>query len=64
MANVKVTIPSSTKQAFNLATIGVRTLKHSRDVSYDQKITLRAKVVIKVTMSFRTASLLAMSCIT
>ena len=26
---------SSTKQAYNLAMLGARTLKHSRDVSYD-----------------------------
>ena len=34
-ATVKVTVTSSTKQAYNLAMLGARTLKHSRDVSYD-----------------------------
>ena len=64
MAKVKVTVPSSTKQAYNLAMLGARTLKHSRDISYEQTMTLRAKVVVKVTMTFRTTSLLAMLCIT
>ena len=54
MAKVKVTVTSSTKQAYNSAILGARTLKCRRDVSYDQKMTLRAKV--KVTMTFRTAS--------
>ena len=53
MAKVKVTVTSSTKQAYNSAMLGARTLKLSRDVSYDQKMTQRAKV--KVTMTFRTA---------
>ena len=57
MAKVKVTKTSSTKQAYNLAVYGARTLKRSRDVSSDQKMALRAKVVVKVTMTFRTASL-------
>ena len=43
---------SGTKQAYNSAVLGAKTLKHSRDVSYDQKMTLRAKVVVKVTMTF------------
>ena len=64
MAKVTVTVTSSTKQSYNSAMLGVRTLKHSRDVSYDQKMTLRAKVIVKVTMTFRTASLLAMLYIT
>ena len=66
MAKVKVTVTSSTKQAYNLAMLGARTLKHtcSRDVSSDQKMTLKAKVMVKVTMTFRTASLLAVLCIT
>ena len=62
MAKVKVTVTSSTKQAYNLAMLGARTLNFSRDVSSDQKMTPRAKVM--VTMTFRTASLLAMLCIT
>ena len=62
MAKVKVTVTSRTKRAYNLAVFGARTLSHSRDVSSDQKMTLRAKV--KVTMTFRTASLLAILCIT
>ena len=57
MAKVKVTVTSSTIQAYNLAMLGARTLKHSRDVSYDQKMTLRAKVMVKITMTFRTESL-------
>ena len=57
MAKVKVTVTSSTKQAYNLAMIGARILKHSRDVSSDQKMTLRAKVMVKFTMTFRIASL-------
>ena len=64
MAKVKITVTSSTKQAYNLAMLGARTLKQSRDVSYDQKMTLRAKIMGKVTMTFKTASLLAMLCIT
>ena len=62
MAKVKVTVTSNTKQADNSAMLGARTLKHSKDVSPDQKMTLRAKV--KVTMTFRITSLLAMLCIT
>ena len=64
MVKVKFTVTPSTKQAYNSAMLGARTLKHSRDVSYDQKMTLRTKVIVKVTMTFRTASLLAMLCIT
>ena len=64
MAKVKFTVTAGTKQAYNSAMLGARTLKHSRDVSSDQKMTLRAKVMIKVTVTFRTASLLAMLCIT
>ena len=63
MAKVKVTVTSSTKQA-NLAMLGARTLKRCRDVSSDQKMTLRAKVMVKVTMTFRSAAVLAMLCIT
>ena len=61
MAKVTVTVTSSTKQAYNSAVLGARALKHSRD---DQKMILRAKVMVKVTMTFRTASLLAVLCIT
>ena len=60
MAKVKATVTSSAEQADNLAILGARTFKHSRDVSSDQKMTLRAKVMVKVIMTFRTASLLAM----
>ena len=63
MAKVKVTVTSSTKQAYNSAMLGARTLKHRRDVSSDQRMTVRAKVMVKVTMTFRSASLLAMLCI-
>ena len=63
MAKVKVTVTSSTKQAYHLALLGARTLKHCRDVSSDQKMTLRIKVMVKVTVTFRTASLLAVLCI-
>ena len=63
-AKVKVAVTSSTKQAYNWALLGARTLKHSRDVSSDQKMTLRAQVVVKVTMTFRAASLLAILCVT
>ena len=63
MANVNFTVTSSTKQAYNWAMLGARTLKRRRDVCSDQKMTLRAKVIVKVTMTFRTASLLAMLCI-
>ena len=38
MAKVKATVTSSTKQAYNLAILGAKTLKHGRDVSSDQKI--------------------------
>ena len=54
MAKVMVTVISSRKQAYNLAMLGTRILKHSRDVSSDQKMTLRAKVMVKVIMTFRT----------
>ena len=64
MAKVKVKLTSSTKQAYNSAVLGARTLKHRRDVSSDQKMTLRAKVMVKVTMTSRTTSLLAMLYIT
>ena len=72
MAKVKVTVTSSTKQAYNWAMLGARTLKYLRDVSSDRKraevmvkvnIILRAKVMVKVNMTFRTVSLLAMLCI-
>ena len=53
-----------TKQVYNSAMLGARTLKRHRDVSSDQKMTLRAKVMVKITMTFRTSSLLAMLCIT
>ena len=55
MAKVNITVTSSTKQAYNSAMLGARTLKHSKDVSSDQKMTLRAKVLARVTMTFRTA---------
>ena len=64
MVKVKITVTSSTKQAYNSAVLGARTLKSRGDVSPDPKMTLRAKVMVKVTMTFRTASLLAMLCIT
>ena len=60
----KVTVTSSAKQVYNSALVWTRNLKHSKDVSYDQKMTQRAKVMDKVTKTFRTASLLAMLCIT
>ena len=64
-AKVKVTVTSSTKQAYNSAMLEARTLRRRRDVSSDQKMTLRAKVMmVKVTMTFRTPSLLAMLFIT
>ena len=49
IAKVKVTVTSSSKQAYNLAVLGARTLKGRKDVSSDQK------VMVKVTMTFRTA---------
>ena len=64
MTKVKVTVTSSTKQAYNSAMPGARTLKRRRGVFYDQKMTLRVKVMVKVTMTFKTAPLLAMLCIT
>ena len=64
MAKVKVTVTSSTKQAYNSAMLGARTLKRRRDVSSDQKMTLRANVMFKLTMTLRTAPLLAKLCIT
>ena len=60
MAKVKVTVTSSTKQAYNLAMLGARTLKSNRDVFSDQRMTLRAQAMVKVTMTFKTASLVAM----
>ena len=64
MAEVKVRVTSSIKQAYNLAMLGARAFKRRRDISSNQKMTLRAKVMVKVTMTFRTASLLAMLCMT
>ena len=64
MTKVKVTVASSTKQTYNSAMHGARTLKRRSDVSSDQEMTLRVKVMVKVTMNFRTASLLSMLCIT
>ena len=64
MAKVKVTVTSSTKPAYNLAVLGAGTLKRCWDVSSNQKMTLRAKVKVKVTMTFKTASPLAILCIT
>ena len=52
MAKIEVTVSSSKKQAYNSAMLGARTLKLSRDISFDQKMT----------MTFRTTSLLAMLC--
>ena len=49
MGKVKVTVTSSTKQAYNWAVLGARTLKLGRDVSSDQKMTLRAEVMVKMT---------------
>ena len=46
MAKVKVTVTFSTKQAYNSAMLGARSLKRRRDVSSDQKMTLRAKVMV------------------
>ena len=45
---------SSTKQNYNMSMLGAGTLRHSRDVSSGQ-MTLRAKVMVKVTMTFRIA---------
>ena len=56
MAKVKVTVTSGTKQAYNLAMLSARALKRSRDVSSDQKMILRAKLMVKITMTFRPAS--------
>ena len=61
MAKVNVTVISSTKQAYNSAMRGARILKRGRDVYSDQKTILRAKVMVKVTMTFRTAFLLAIA---
>ena len=57
MANVKVTVTFSTKQAYKLA----RTLKLSGDVSSDQKMTLRAKGMVKVTMTLELPCLVDVS---
>ena len=37
MAKVKVTVTSSTKQAYNSIKLGARTPKRGKDVSSDQK---------------------------
>ena len=54
MAKVKVTMASSTKQGYNSSMLVARTLKSSRDVSSEKKMTLRAKIMVKVSMTFRT----------
>ena len=64
MVKVKITVTSSTKQAYNSAMLAARILKRRRDVSSDQKMDLRIKVMIKVTMTVRTSSLLAILIIT
>ena len=64
MAKVKVTVTSRAKQAYTSAMLGARTFKSSRDVSSDQMMTLKTKVMVKLTMTFRTAYLLEMLCIT
>ena len=46
---------SSLKQAYNSAMLGGRTLNGSKNVSSGQKMTLRAKVMVKVTMTIITA---------
>ena len=56
LAKVKVTVTLVQNSLYNLAMLGARTLKRSRDVSSDKKV--------KATMTFRTAFLLAMLCIT
>ena len=56
MAKVRITMTSSTKQAYNSAMLGAMTLKHSRYVSSDKKMTLRVKLMVKVTMTIITAS--------
>ena len=43
MAKVKVTVTYNTKQAYNSERLGPRTLKNRRDVSSDQKMTLRER---------------------
>ena len=64
-AKVKDTFTSSTKQVYNSAMLGVGPSNiDSRDVSYDQKMTLRAEVMVKVIMTFKIASLLAVLCMT
>ena len=49
---------SSSQWQVIAAMLGARALKHSMDVSYDQKVTLWAGVLVKVSMTFRTTSLL------
>ena len=63
MTMFKVTVTYSTNHAYKSAMLGARTLKRRRDVSSEQKMTLRAKVMVKVTIIFRSASVLAMLCL-
>ena len=59
----KVKVISCTKRAYNSAVLGARILKRRWDVFFYQKMALREIVMVKVTMTFRTASL-SMLCIT
>ena len=56
MAKVKVTVTSNTIQAYNSAMLGAKFLKCSEGVFPGQKMALRAKVMVKVTMTCITAS--------
>ena len=62
-ANVKVTRTFSTKKLDYLAMLGDRTLKLRRDVGPDQQMTLRAKVMVRVTMTFSTTKLVIRQCL-
>ena len=62
-ANVKVTRTFSTRKLDNLAMLGARSLKLRRDVGPHQLVKLRAKVMVKVSMTFSIKKLRIWQCL-
>ena len=60
---VKVTRIFGTKKLDNLAILGARTLKLRKDVGPHQWMTLRPKVLVKVTVTFNTKKLIVLQCL-
>ena len=62
-AKVNVTRTFSTKTLDNLTMLEARTIKIRRDVSPHQYMTLKAKVMVKVTMIFSTKNRIIRQCL-